>query len=633
MNTDLAIGIAGSGGDGVILLGELLSKAAAKVGLNAVLTKSFGPQIRGGESSSRIRVSDRPLSYVGDKIDALLIFHWTDLERFRSELVFKSGAVIVVDEVDDTPDEDVPIPNHFKDKIRRVPFEQIAMDTVGSKLAKNMVMAGVVCELFNWPDAGIMEYIQTRFAKKGEEVIAGNKKAVTAGRDYVREHFADVTDLKLEYDPGDPQIFISGNDSFAYGALCAGCRFMAGYPITPASEILEFMARELPRFDGVCVQAEDEISAMCMIIGASFGGIRSMTATSGPGLALKQEAIGLAVLAELPVVIADTQRGGPSTGLPTRTEQSDLNIAIYGGHGDCPRVVLAATDVRECYELAHTAFEIADRYQTPVIVLLDQYLGHSLMTVEGIDIKHMDPKERHRWFLANYRPELWKESFGNIDDYKGKEPDETWHAYPDPAEIGKKPYQRYVLTDNGVSPMAVPGIIGTEYLAVGIEHNMSGTPTSNQVEHQAQSEKRYRKFEDIARKYVLFDKSCDIPEPKLGILTWGSTFGVCEEICELMNRAGLPTQVIAPQILYPLPYQEIQDWMDQVDQLITVECNYGDQFYHYIKAFTEMPEKSYHYSRAGGIPMRLGEVLNFMMYNLELPEKFDIELIKERLSW
>ena len=633
MHTDLAIGIAGSGGDGVILLGELLSKAVSKAGLNVVLTKSFGPQIRGGESSSKIRVSDKPLSYAGDKIDALLIFHWADLMRFKSELVLKRNAVIIVDDIDDTPEDEIPLPEHYKDQIRRVPFEQIALDTVKTKQAKNMVMAGVVNELFNWPDDGIIDYIKTRFTKKGQELVDLNIKALQAGRDYVKENLKDVETIKLEYDRRDSQIFISGNDAFAFGCLCAGCRFMAGYPITPASEVLEFMARELPRFDGICVQAEDEISAMCMTVGAAFGGIKAMTTTSGPGLALKQEAIGLAVIAELPVVIGDTQRGGPSTGLPTRTEQSDLNIAIYGGHGDCPRVVLAATDVRECYELAHTAYEIAGAYQTPVIVLLDQYLGHSLMTVEGINLRHKDPKEDRKWFVANYRPENWDDKIGDIKDYQGMDKAPNWRLCPTPESLKEEVYKRYTLTDNGVSPMSIPGMPGGEYTAVGIEHNEAGGPSSSHVDHQAQSEKRFRKFEDIAQKYVLINKSCEIDEPKLGILTWGSTFGVCAEICDLLNQAGLPTQVIAPTIMYPLPYKQIQDWMNGLDQLITVETNFGDQFYHYIKAFLEMPEKSYHYSRAGGIPMRLSEVLNFILYNIELPDNFDIEFAQERLNW
>jgi len=631
MSTDLAIGIAGAGGDGVILLGELLAQAAAKVGLHAILTKSFGPQIRGGESSSRVRVSDHPLTWAGDKVDALLLFHWDDLARFKSELVFKKNAQIIVDEADETPEDQIPIAEYLKNRVQRIPFEQIAVDATGIKRAKNMVMAGVACGLFNWPEEGIEEYIKQRFAKQGEEVVATNLKAVLAGKDYAQANLQEASAVRLKYQRCDPLVFISGNDAVAYGALCAGCRFMAGYPITPASEILEWMARELPRFDGVCVQAEDEISAACMAIGASYGGVKAITATSGPGLSLKQEAIGLAVLAEIPLVVVDTQRGGPSTGMPTRTEQSDLNIAIYGGHGDCPRVVLAATNIDECYELAHTAFDIAERYQTPVILLLDQFLGHSIFTLSDIEIHHHDPKREHTYFIAKYRPDMWDERFGSIEEYLADPSVGSSRRVPEVEEL-RDGFNRYKLTDDGVSPMSMPAMPGGEYTAVGIEHGETSLPSSSHIVHQAQSEKRFRKFEQIARNYALFD-SCGVDHPKLGVLTWGSTFGVCEEICALFNNAGLPTQVLAPQILYPLPWQQIQSWLDGLEQLVTIETNYGNQFYHYIKAFLDLPDASYHYSRAGGIPMYLSEVLNFIMYNITLPADFKHEIIEERLSW
>ena len=336
MSSDLAIGIAGSGGDGVILLGELLSKAAAKVGLNTMLTKNFGPQIRGGESSCRIRVSGKPLSWVGDRIDALLVFNWSGFKRFRSELVLKQNCVIVVDTADQTPEAEIPIPDCYKSRIKKIPFEHIALSSVKSKQAKNMVLAGVICELFNWPSEGIEAYINQRFAKHGAAMAASNIMAVDAGREYLRQNFAAEAGLKPEYEQADPLMFISGNDAFAYGALCAGCRFMAGYPISPATEILEWMGRELPRFDGVCVQAEDEISAICMSIGASFGGVKSLVATSGPGFSLKQEAIGLAVSAEIPVVVCNVMRGGPSTGGPPLRLGGTGNKAARPSSGQQP---------------------------------------------------------------------------------------------------------------------------------------------------------------------------------------------------------------------------------------------------------------------------------------------------------
>jgi 2-oxoglutarate/2-oxoacid ferredoxin oxidoreductase subunit alpha len=630
MSTDLAIGIAGAGGDGIVLLGEMLAKATAKVGLHTILTKSFGPQIRGGESSSRIRVSDRPIYWGGDKVDSLMVFHWADLVRFKAELMFKKGAEIIVDSADDTPDDQIPLPEVFKPRIKRIPFEEIALQAVKTKQAKNMVLAGVCCGLYNWPEDGLKEYIEQRFAKQGAEVIANNLLAVDAGKTYARDHLESRPELRINYTRQPGLVFISGNDAFAYGALCAGCRFMAGYPITPATEILEWMSKELPRFDGVCVQAEDELSAICMVVGASFAGVRPLTATSGPGLSLKSEGIGLGVIAELPMVICDVQRGGPATGLPTRTEQSDLNIAIYGGHGDCPRVVLAPTNTTECYELAHQAFEIADRFQTPVIVLLDQFLGHSWMSCADMNIRHNDPKVEHAWAVKTYQPEDFDAgraaaNGGTVEEHQ------PWRRWATPEQIAAG-YKRYQLTDDGISPMTAPGMPGGGYTAVGIEHTEGNLPASSQVIHQAQNEKRYRKFAGIARDYTLFDRA-GVDKPQLGILTWGSNFGVCEEICELLNRAGLRTQLLAPQILYPLPWQEIQKWLNGLSQLVTVETNYSDQFYHYIKAFLELPEQAWHYSRSGGIPMYLTEVLNFIMFNIQLPDGFDRSLIEERLNW
>jgi len=631
MSTDISIGIAGSGGDGVVLLGELLAKAASKVGLHTVLTKSFGPQIRGGESSSRIRVSDHPLTWGGDKIDVLMLFHWADLLRFKSELVLKRDCRIFIDSADDTPVSEIPLPEHYKRSVQRIPFEEIAHVAVNTKQAKNMALAGAACELFNWPEEGIKEYIEQRFAKAGEDVIKSNLAAVEAGQQWVRENYQGESGLRIEYERLPPRVFISGNEAFAYGALSAGCRFMAGYPITPATEILEWMSRELPRFGGTCVQAEDEISAVCMAIGASYSGAKALTATSGPGLSLKQEGIGLAVIAELPLVIVDVQRGGPSTGLPTRTEQGDLNAAIYGGHGDCPRVVLAATNMDECYEMAHTAFELAERYQTPVIVLLDQYLSLSQQTVENVNIRHSDPQLDEAWLTAHYKPLEWDEQrFGPLGQFLDKSMHRPQRRYPSAEDL--EHYVRYRLTDDGVSPISFPTMPGGEYMAVGIEHAESDLPSSSHIVHQAQSEKRYRKFEAIAQRYKLFQRS-GAEKPRLGILTWGSTFGVCEEICSVLNSAGMPTAVLAPKILYPLPYQEIQEWLNGLEQLVTVETNYGDQFYHYAKAYLDLPAASFHYSRAGGVPMYLMEVLNFIMYNVKFPGDFKNEVIEERLGW
>jgi 2-oxoglutarate ferredoxin oxidoreductase subunit alpha len=387
--------------------------------------------------------------------------------------------------------------------------------------------------------------------------------------------------------------FLSGNEAFSLGALHAGCRFMAGYPISPASEILEWMNRQLPRFGGQCVQAEDEIAAVCMAIGASYGGARSMTATSGPGFSLKQEAIGLAHMAEIPLVVCDVQRCGPSTGIPTRTEQADLNIALHGGHGDNPRVVLAATTVQDCYELAHDAFDIAEKYQAPVIVLLDQLISQSQQTVAELQLRVKD---------------------GGAGDFACGNSSKV-QTVPSSATGGvacaASALQRYAITPSGISPRSIPGVPGGEYVAVGIEHDEMSDPTSSQAMHQAQTAKRFRKLQGVVEEYPRVRIS-GANEASLGLLTWGSTYGVCAEAAKLLSDGGLPTSVCAPQLLYPLPTAQIAQWLAKLEHLIVVELNYDGQFYRHVRGYIDLPQGALQLNRAGGSPISLTELLKFV---------------------
>ncbi|MCC7477364.1 2-oxoacid:acceptor oxidoreductase subunit alpha [bacterium] len=598
MPTDLSIGIAGSGGDGVILLGELLARFSARAGLNTILLKSYGPQIRGGESSARIRVSSSPLSWAGDSVDALLLFHSEALRRFSAELSLKPGAQILLDSLDDTALEHSAIPASHYDRVLRVPFDDLAMESAKTKLAKNMVMAGVACELYRWPDEGLGEYIQQRFARQGERAVNANLAAVEAGRSFARANLP-VGELRIGQLRAAPLHFISGDEAFAYGALCAGCRFMAGYPISPASEILEWMSRELPKAGGVCVQAEDEIAGLCMAIGAGYGGIKALTATSGPGLSLKQEGLGLASMAEIPVVLCNVQRCGPSTGIPTRTEQADLNAAIYGGHGDSPRVVLAATSVGDCYELAQLSFELAERFQTPVIVLLDQYLGQSVHTVPDLQVRVRDPR-------ADLQP-LLGGTAGSIDA-------EPWRRWPTAQDLQEQ-FQRYSMAGEAVAATSVPGLPGGEYIAVGIEHNALGEPVSSQDTHERQTARRYAKLEQIAREHPGLAVH-GAPQPKIALLTWGSTYGVCCEAADILSASGTAAQVLAPRLLSPLPKAELQQWLDGLAdsgaRLVVVETSFSGQFLRHLRGELDLPRGYAHLHRSGGYALRLSEVLDFI---------------------
>jgi 2-oxoglutarate/2-oxoacid ferredoxin oxidoreductase subunit alpha len=636
MAVDLTIGVAGSGGDGVILLGEVLAKASAHVGLHTTLTKSFGPQIRGGESSVRVRVAEHPLSGADHRLDGLLLFHYADMQPFRAELPLATDTQVFVDAGDDTPVELSQLPEYLHESIIRVPLEELAMSAARSKQAKNMVLAGVIVEHFGWAPENVIDYITRRFGRHGATVIANNLAAVEAGRAYVRGHVG-VSPRAISFEPGTPLYFLSGNEAFSLGALSAGCRFMAGYPISPASEILEWMSRELPRFGGTCVQAEDEIAAVCMAIGASYGGVRALTATSGPGFSLKQEAIGLAHMAEIPLVVADVQRCGPSTGIPTRTEQGDLQLAIFGGHGDNPRVVLAATTVRDCYELAHVAFEIAERFQTPVIVLLDQLIAQSQQTVLNLPLRYRDPGAERQWLADNYATlgELQAGTNGHAApeadgaDVPAAEPATPQREYPD-VEALADGLRRYAITPSGVSPMSIPGMRGGEYVAVGIEHNEESDPTSSQTMHQAQTAKRFRKLEAVPQRYPLL-RSGGSDDPYLGIVTWGSCFGVCAEAARVLSSAGLPAAVLAPQLLHPLPVEAIQRWIDRAQHLLVVEVNYGAQFYRYLRGYVDLPRETQRLNRAGGSPISLTELLSYIQREIDLPADFNPQAVQSVL--
>src|SRR3954453_13669677 len=318
---------------------------------------------------------------------------------------------------------------------------------------------------------------------------------------------------------GDARRLLSGNQAICIGALPAGLTYYAGYPITPASDILEWLAGRLPRFGGAAIQTEDEIAALASVLGASFAGRKAMTATSGPGLSLMAELVGLAGMAEIPAVIIDAQRSGPSTGMPTKTEQSDLNHALFGGHGEAPRVVMAPTSVEDCFHVIVEAFNAAERFQVPVIVLSDQSLSHRLETVRRPDFSAIEVISRER---------------------------------PDAGQNGS--YRRYELRPDGVSPMSVPGAHGA-YVSTGIEHDEAGNPHYEPELHEAMMSKRFRKLQPLAR-----DGRITFTGPErgdVGLLGWGSTEGAALEAAQICLDRGVAVSTCYPRTLAPLPVERI----------------------------------------------------------------------------
>jgi len=430
MSDQLTLSIVGSGGDGAVAAGDILAMACARDGLHVIKTEAYGPQIRGGESSCTVRISARPIYSQADAIDALVVFSWADFARFRNEIVMAEGAVVLHDTDDPAPPEVTSVTTRT---FVAIPFAKIAREA-GAPGGKNVLSLGVVGALFGLPLDAIRSAVHKRFAKKAQTVQDANLKVFDSGVEKAAELGLKVN--KLEYVRSDAHLLMSGNEAAAVGAIDAGCRFFAGYPITPSSEILHYLAEWLPRLGGTSLQTEDELSAIGAVIGASFAGVKSMTATSGPGLSLMGEMLGLASISEVPAVIVNVQRGGPSTGIPTKSEQSDLLHAVFASHGDTPRVVLAPCDVEDAYHVTVEAFNIAEEFQTPVIVLSDQLIGQRRETLELSSLVH------------------------EVSDRR--------LALPDELEAG---YRRYAETPDGVSPMSIPGMAGGMYQTNGLEHD------------------------------------------------------------------------------------------------------------------------------------------------------------------
>ncbi len=572
---DVTLAIAGSGGDGVITAGDFIVQAAARKGLNAFMLKSYGPQIRGGESSARIRISDRPLYSQGDFVDFLVVFSWKDLARFLDEIKLRKGAVVLYDEADKTPPEEFPIDAELGAELIPVPFKKMAAEEIKVPLTKNMVALGVIAELLHLPLDAIKDAVIKKFGKRKPEAAEVNIHAIDLGKKWVNDNLPKGTQIVLEAEGTDePKLVMTGDDAVAFGALHAGVKVFAGYPITPASPILEFLSKWLPNFGGTVVQTEDEIAAISYAIGASWAGRQAMTASSGPGIALKQEALGLAGIAEIPLVVVNVQRVGPSTGIPSKSEQADLYQAVGGTPGDIPRVVLAPSDVEDNFQVAIEAFYLAEKYQIPVIILSDQFLGERS---ETIDEKVLFARKR---VISRQL-----------------------------AKLNGGEYKRYKLTDTGVSPMTIPGMRGGQYITSGLEHLEDGRPTSSGTIHQVMSEKRARKLHLIAEESG-FVRTYGDPEAELAILAWGSSKGAVREAVEAAAEQGLKVKAVVPQLIYPLPEKVLDEALQGVKRAVVIELSYGAQFYRFLRAYYDgLPAETYSYARGGANPLLVSEVL------------------------
>jgi 2-oxoglutarate ferredoxin oxidoreductase subunit alpha len=565
---DISIAVTGSGGAGAITAGELLLSLAGNNGCFGMMRRSFGPQIRGGEAAALLRIRHQPVECMNDSFDLLLALDWRNADRFAEEIRLGPGSLIIADPAAGKVPASV---RHLHVDLIEVPMGALAKEIPAGR--PNMVALGLLAHWLGFCPDEAGRLIDHVFHAKGEEIVRGSRTAFDRG--FSEPLIVEAREARPRPERSGPAFAgnrwdLSGNEGTGLGLLRGGIRFAAAYPITPASDLLEWLAPRLEQRGGALVQAEDELASVNMVIGSSFGGVPAMTATSGPGLALMLEGLGLAVAAEVPAVVVDVMRGGPSTGVPTKSEQSDLNMALYGLHGDAPHLVLGALDHADCILTAEWSVRLAEALQTVAVVLTDQYLAQSRVIL---------PEPQYA--LPDIPPRLL-------------------------AEPGEE-YQRYAATDSGVSPMAVPGTPSCTYVADGLEHDERGKPSTAAHDHQAQLDKRLRKIADFEFGEHWADERGEGPT---AILTWGSTTAAAREAASRLHDAGIPVRVVALRLLLPASPDKLAAALTGVKRVLVVEQSHGRQFLRYLRAWYDIGAETRSLARPGPLPITPGEIVD-----------------------
>jgi 2-oxoglutarate/2-oxoacid ferredoxin oxidoreductase subunit alpha len=547
MINQLSWKVGGQQGEGIESTGEIFSIALNRLGYYLYGYRHFSSRIKGGHTNNKIRVSTTQVRSISDDLDILVAFDQETIDVNYKEL-HENGVIMADTKFDPKKPEDTQA------SLYAVPFTEIATE-LGTSLMKNMVAIGATSAVLDLDIKVFEEVVQEIFGRKGQQVVDKNMEAIQAGYDHMKEKLGEkvgAMHMQLDKADGQKRLFMIGNDAIALGAMAGGCRFMAAYPITPASEIMEYLIKKLPAVGGTVIQTEDEIAAVTMAIGANYGGVRALTASAGPGLSLKMEAIGLSGITETPLVIVDTQRGGPSTGLPTKQEQSDLMAMIYGTHGEIPKIVMAPSTVQEAFYDTAEAFNLAEEYQCPVIVLTDLQLSLGKQTVEPLE-------------------------FDKVEIRRGK------LQSGDLPEIENKGYfKRYEVTEDGVSPRVIPGMKNGIHHVTGVEHEETGKPSESAANRIAQMDKRMRKMENIKFNNPVH-KNAPHEEADLLIVGFNSTRGTIEEAMGRLEQDGVKVNHAQVRLIHPFPVDEILPLIQSAKKVAVIENNATGQLANILK--------------------------------------------------
>ena len=547
--SEITVGIGGKAGDGIGRSGDSLAQVCARHGVHLFAYNSYQSLIRGGHVWLRIRMSPEKVRNQGEHLNILVALNRETYDRHIDELE-PDGIVLYNEETVTLPEDRRSDVHYFG-----VPVRGICKDVGGWRpVMQNTVLLGALVFLLNFEFSELEAVVAGTFRHKGEEVAAANVSLARCGFDHARRH---QRPLDVHFPQGEKRYAVTtGNEMFALGAAAAGCKFYSAYPMTPATAILHWFSKHGPEIGVVVKQCEDELAVINMAIGAGFAGVRAMCATSGGGFSLMTEALGQAGMTETPVVVINCQRGGPSTGLPTKTEQGDFWQLFGASQGDYPKMILAPTDVLDCYYTMAEAFNWAERYQLPVLVASDLYLSEHRETVDPEEIRLDVPIDR-----------------GNVL--------RRWES--------EEPYLRYRITENGVSPRVLPGTPGVAYTAGTDEHDESGVLISDvytdPVKRRRMMDKRMRKMKGILEEIPPV-RVTGPAGAELTLVGWGSTRGVLEEAAERLTRSGTPTNVITLKYLWPFPTESMRRVLESSRRVIVVEQNYGAQMLRHIRAET-----------------------------------------------
>lgn len=541
MQNDMSIRIGGEAGQGMESTAAGFAKAMARSGLHVQVLQDFMSRIRGGHNYSQVRVSTTPIYAHSRQIQLLLAFNEETIELHKHDIV-PGGAIIY----DTSFEVDAVVLTAQGIKPIALPLEQMAKEIGGDKVMQNTAAIGATAGMTGFPFDRIAEVITQNFRRKGDAVVSGNLKVAQAAYDVAVKQYSGDFGWKLQ-PMGEPRMLINGNQALALGAIAAGCKFISAYPMTPATSIIEYITSKANRFGIVTKQVEDEVAAILMAIGAANAGVRAMTATSGGGFSLMVEALGMAGITETPLVVVLSQRTGPSTGMPTRTEQGDLQFALHASQGEFPRIMLAPGNIEQCFEAGWRAFNLAEQYQTPVLVLTDLMQAFAQRTVDS-DAFDLNTVTIDRGAL------IGPEEAAQLTEYK-----------------------RHVVTESGISPRLVPGLSKATVFTTSDEHSEAGYIIESAEDRIKMMEKRMRKL-DLAEKEMRDPLVYGADDAAITLVGWGSTYGAMREAVDLLLADHIAVKMLHFSDIWPLPVARVTAILDGCRNLVAVEGNFTGQF-------------------------------------------------------